>query len=1197
MISRILALVVLVGAIASLTIPPATTRADGPNEAVPISYELASPLPQPSVAGPEVGAAALMLELADPPAILAGDAAVVQEQRVRIELAQTDLEEPLAALGARVLFRTRLAYNGIAVTVPAEQIPALAALPGVVAVHPISGKRPAEAGVAPYIGAAHLWSYGKATGMGVRIGIIDTGVDYTHATFGGPGTPAAYANPGRVFPTGKVAGVDLAGDGYDASGVYGSPVATPDRDPLDCNGHGTHIAGIAAGFGVTGEGNAYHGLYSSSVDYSSFRVPPGVAPEAQIYAIKIFGCRGTTALVTQAIEHALDPNGDGNPSDRLDVINLSLGTPFGSADDPDAVAVESAVRAGTVVVAAVGDNGSTFYGTNAPASAPGAIAVGATEAVTGLPVFDAPTGFSSRGPQRGNGAVKPDVVAPGAGVVSAAAGSGSGVAARDGTSAATAQVAGAAALLRQLHGGWTPTQVKAALMNAAAPVRLPDGSLAPPSLAGAGQLSLVGLEQVTLLAYAADGISPGGLSFGAPSSAEAWTGTRTLTIQNRTDTRRDVVLTAVTAASEPGVRIELPETPVTIAPRATVTIPVRASFSPASLDFSADAATPTKQDGFARYYMAEHAGFVQITEAVTRLRAAHAADESPVRFVVDGKQLGAGLRSGEVGSYEQATAGRHTVRVELQSAPAGAAPLLTSEVTLPQHGDYSIVLAGRGPSFGLIVVPDSPTVTPRRDHAYIRYVNAHVPGAGDFGPLDVYLADRTLQARALAVGAVSGYVELVPGSYTVLFVRAGEVPSADSLVAWKALTIKAGELVFVGAGHFDRYAAEGGTTCGALNLAGGAPPDGPVAASTREEKICDAERRALVAQSPGRAAGGVPLRVPFQVFPKSASAARAPETVVAPDGARGVQFTLANTGARRAPLSSIPASPQVALVSAFALAAESGLQPGLSQGLRAADLRYVGLTSSYVHAPAVTTPYVFFGIAAHGPWSTPNEVEFRIYIDSDRNGKPDHMLLNTNYGTFAGKPSDVFIAPVYRVDESTGKAEAFAFSFWNTLQAPTVSPGLDVAPFNTSVMFMGARADQLGLGPGSTRFNYYVETRARDWQNFREVVDRVPSLGQPDLNYDIARPATAPLNLTSPILAQRPLFAAGDGEQVTTLVDPELLDARGFERLLLLHHHNLPGAQAQLVEIQSREYAGRQPEGKELTKHTFLPLVPNGRRP
>ena len=172
----------------------------------------------------------------------------------------------------------------------------------------------------PWIGAPAVWSK-VGRGEGVSIGIIDTGIDYTHADFGGSGSVAEYdANNKNIiepgtFPTAKVKG------GYGLRGrrptTRDDPasVPQPDADPLDGNGHGSHVAGTAAGIGVQGS------------------VGPGVAPGADLYALKVFGDDGgSTDVTSQAIEWAMDPNDDGDMSDHLDVINMSLGSPFGEPD-------------------------------------------------------------------------------------------------------------------------------------------------------------------------------------------------------------------------------------------------------------------------------------------------------------------------------------------------------------------------------------------------------------------------------------------------------------------------------------------------------------------------------------------------------------------------------------------------------------------------------------------------------------------------------------------------------------------------------------------------------------------------------------------------------------------------------------------------------------------------------------------------
>ncbi|MFO7695596.1 MAG: S8 family serine peptidase [Anaerolineae bacterium] len=283
-----------------------------------------------------------------------------------LEVAQTQVMAQASALGAREISRYDTVYNGIQVSVPANQLDALRALPGVVSVRRAPIHTPSLAEPASLASIAERVADLGYTGDGLVIGIIDTGIDYTHAAFGGSGDPADYAGndpdvrePGS-FPTWKViGGYDFAGSSYDASGRVASPVPTPDNDPLDEYGHGTHVAAIAAGFPVTPT------------------LQPGVAPAAGLIAYKVFGKGGSTSLTMDALEMATENYlVFGYP----DVINMSLGSPFGAADplDPDVAATDAASAAGIVVVASAGNEGNVSYITGSPGVASTAISVAAT---------------------------------------------------------------------------------------------------------------------------------------------------------------------------------------------------------------------------------------------------------------------------------------------------------------------------------------------------------------------------------------------------------------------------------------------------------------------------------------------------------------------------------------------------------------------------------------------------------------------------------------------------------------------------------------------------------------------------------------------------------------------------------------------------------------------------------------------------
>lgn len=293
-------------------------------------------------------------------------------------------------VNSTVLYSTSVLYSGIAVRTTTSKLRALSNLPGVRAVHRMVAKSLTHGTSVPLTGAPVNWANPGGTGEGVTIGIIDSGIDYTHADFGGPGTPLDYQTALTAKENGVAADYpepDKVAGGYDFAGndYTGFNNPTPDNNPLDCGGHGSHVAGTAAGFGVV-SGAAYAGPYNSSTDMSNFDISPGMAPKATLYALKVFGCEGSTLLVADALDWAADPNGDGNPADHLDIVNMSLGADFGSADDPDSVATQNAVDLGISVVVAAGNNGDMFETVGSPGTAPGAITVASS--VTSESVLD-----------------------------------------------------------------------------------------------------------------------------------------------------------------------------------------------------------------------------------------------------------------------------------------------------------------------------------------------------------------------------------------------------------------------------------------------------------------------------------------------------------------------------------------------------------------------------------------------------------------------------------------------------------------------------------------------------------------------------------------------------------------------------------------------------------------------------------------
>jgi subtilisin family serine protease len=624
---------------------------------------------------------------------------------VALEFIQDTLLERVQTLGGVPIARLTKALNAIVIRVDAAQIPAIARMPGVVSVRPVGRYELHLDETVPYIGAQAVQDLG-VDGTGVRVAVLDSGIDYLHQNLGGSGDKAEYdANDPTIietgtFPTAKVVG------GYDFVGnQWPNSVETPDPDPLDDGpggGHGTHVADIIAG---------------RSVD----DLHRGVAPGASLYAVKVCSsvssaCSGLALL--QGMEFALDPDGDDDLSDRVDVINLSLGSSYGQREDDLSAACANAVELGVVVVASAGNNSNKPYILGSPSSTPEVISVAQTQVpsaalyriesgatsvggswqgwsdtpatveaqlqygagtnLLGCDAFDADAftgkiglvdrgdcaisikvsniaaagglaaivannvaqppgdlppdfGFgggtpsvpgysitladgdvlkalagqtvvidpanaaalvgnmvssSSRGPNIGFSAIKPDIGAPGASV-SAEYGTGTETTAFGGTSGAAPMVAGAAALVLQAEPGLKPHEVKARLMNSAEnaiginPVALPDYP-APITRIGGGEVR-VNLAYATESAAWESKTKTGSLSFGFQAVTTAQTFERRVTVHNASTRARTYRVTSdfryPDDAASRAVTLYTPAT-VRVAAGSTAEFPVRLRVIP-----------------------------------------------------------------------------------------------------------------------------------------------------------------------------------------------------------------------------------------------------------------------------------------------------------------------------------------------------------------------------------------------------------------------------------------------------------------------------------------------------------------------------------------------------------------------------------------------------------------------------------------
>ncbi|MFC7534909.1 S8 family serine peptidase [Actinoplanes sp. GCM10030250] len=256
----------------------------------------------------------------------------------------------------------------------------------------------------PQIGAPTAWQAGL-DGTGVTVAVLDSGIDLDHP--------------------------DLAGQVAGTENFTGAPTGG------DEVGHGTHVASTIAGTGAA-SGGRYR----------------GVAPGAKLLIGKV--CETTFCTDSAVLAGMIWA------AERAQVVSISLGEP----DTPDIDPLEQAVNQltaehDTLFVISAGNRGGTgTVGT--PSTADAALSVGAVDRDDRL------TGFSSRGPRKGDAGLKPDITAPGAGIVAARAGTG-GYTPMSGTSMAAPHVAGAAAILTQQHPGWSSRLRKNTLVASAQP--------------------------------------------------------------------------------------------------------------------------------------------------------------------------------------------------------------------------------------------------------------------------------------------------------------------------------------------------------------------------------------------------------------------------------------------------------------------------------------------------------------------------------------------------------------------------------------------------------------------------------------------------------------------------------------------------------------------------------------------------------
>lgn len=1089
-----------------------------------------------SLAGAK-GAVDVMIELDAAPASAAfsqartrgGTAATLaaRNQTATIRRAQSVVEARFGASAtkAHTLYRAHALYSGIAVRTDASKLQALAALPGVKAVHRITPKSPSNSSSVPLIGAPEVWKAKAETGQGVRVGVIDTGIDYTHADFGGPGTVAAFnaAKASNTFtPTAKVVGgYDFAGDAYNPGEGVTTPV--PDPNPLDCEGHGSHVSGTVAGLGVTKAGDTYTGGYDVDIDPATLAVGPGVAPGASLYALKVFGCDGDTSVVGEALDWAADPNGDGDLSDRLDVVNMSLGSSYGSPDDPDAVASNNLAALGTVVVASIGNSGDVYEVGGSPGNATRVLAVAASDdrdsVVDGLKV-DSPAGIEPANTVDGTqdnvfGALKSvaydwanepgltntDVVTIGDWSTTTV-----GSLTDDTDFAGRNNTDGCAV--------FSPTEA-AAVAGKVLMTKWFDGTgRRCGSAARAKNARLAGAVGVI---YGSDVNSfSAGVTGDAIIPAMLTVNQATVAIKAQLDASNPVKVTMTN---------ELRNS-VTISNQGAVD--QVAGFSSRGVGIAGNVKPDVAAPGVTTFSVAVGTGNEGIAESGTSMASPHVAGEAAL------------------------VRGAHSTWTS-EEVKAAIMNTATQDVFVGENhtGDvYGPERVGSGR-----VKADAAVGTTTL--AYVK----DTPGAVSvsFGPVAVTAPTTTLTKTVKVVN------KRPTGSsaYTIDYAAAHPSPGVTYSFSPNQVNLPAGgsvDVTVTATIQRDQLQAVHDPTT----------PSDPLGVGAQMSYRADASGRMVL--TPVGTTPGAALRVPVWSAPRPASAMAAAKTATV-TGAGAIKtgtLALSGTGVSQGSGSTGYESS----VSTFQLQGVSTKIPSCSATLvvsciafaddRSADLRYVGSASTVplqVSRPADPTQdgrYVSIGVSSYGPWRTPaSYTEFDVLLDTDAaNPGPDAVVYNTRLVTT--DDYDYFVAEL--VDLRPGPDQ---YSVLDDQLINGYDGSFDTNLFNSDSLTLPVWVRSLedaGLVSGATpKIKYWVES-------YTAEAGRVDAVGSQ------AAPMT--LSVASPALS-----AFGDyGTMLNTDLPGASLDLRRDDAayasdkpvgLMLIHHLNTDGVRAQYVAVKA----------------------------
>ena len=822
----------------------------------------------------------------------------------------------------------------------------------------------------------------------------------------------------------------------------------------------------------------------------------------------MFGCTGSTNVVGQALDWAADPNGDGDVSDHLDVVNMSLGSSYGSPEDPDAVASNNLAALGTVVVASIGNSGDVYEVGGSPGNAARVVGVAATDdgndVVDGLKI-DAPAGIEPSNTVDGT----QDNVFAALKSVAYDWATGPGV-----TNTQVAEV-----------GDWSQPETPANNIDGCSAYSPADAAKIAGKIVLQKWLDGVGRRcgSATRAANARVAGAVGAI-FGSDvnSFSAGVTG--------------DAVIPAMLTVNQAtmAIRAQLEATPA-VEVSATMTNALRnsvsivnagavdklAGFSSRGVGIAGNVKPDVSGPGVTTFSVAAGTGNEGIAESGTSMASPHVAGEAAL---VRGAHTGYTVEEVKAAIMNTAT----------QDVFVG--PSHTGDVYGPER-----VGSGR-------VKADQAVATTTL--AYVKDDPGSV--SVSFGPVAVTAATTTLTKTVKVVNKrPTG-----SASYTIAYQAAHPTPGVTYTFSPSQVNLPAG-------GSMDVRVTATITKSALRAVQDPTTSSDPLSIGLQRSYRTDASGRMVL--TPVGATTGSALRVPVWSAPRPASvmAAAASTTVSGSTAVKTGSLALAGTPVSQG----AGTTGYLSSVSTFQLQGTSPRIASCSSTLvinciamaddRSADLRYVGSASDAPVAPTLADATLSFGVSSYGPWRTPaSYTEFDVLMDINADGVPDAAVYNTRLATT--DDFDYFLAEL--VDLRPGP------NFGSVLDDQLVN-GTD-GSFDTNMFNSDSLSLPVSLGAlqtaglvanGTAKVRYWVESFTAE----AGQVDAVGSSTAP-MTISVGSPALAAYGPFGTLLNDDV-----PGARLNVRRDDASYASDKPQGLLLIHHLNADGARAQVVSVKA----------------------------